>query len=139
MGVQFLGSIISLKTHFGTFLDVRGTNFVVYPCLFLFVIGMFLLSQVHYGITLLLSGAVIGLGYGNFLSCDQAIAVKSTSPHRLGLATSTYYMFLDIGYGIGPYLFGSLIPFAGYRGLYLMTAMVMFATIILYHFMYRTQ
>jgi len=132
-------TVIVSRPISGRLLDVRGANFVVYPCLFFFAIGMLLLSQANYGITLLLSGAIIGLGYGNFLSCGQAIAVKSTSPHRLGLATATYYMFLDIGYGIGPYLFGSLIPFAGYRGLYLLMAMVMFATIILYHFMYRTQ
>jgi MFS family permease len=137
--VVYAITVIVSRPISGRLLDVRGANFVVYPCLFLFAIGMFLLSQAHHGITLLLSGVIIGLGYGNFLSCGQAIAVKNTSPHRLGLATATYYIFLDIGFGIGPYLFGSLIPFAGYSGLYLMMAMVIFATIILYHFMYRTQ
>ncbi len=132
-------TVIISRPISGRLLDMRGANFVVYPCLFLFAIGMLLLSQANSGIILLLSEAIIGLGYGNFLSCGQAIAVKNTSPYRLGLATATYYMFLDVGYGIGPYLFGSLIPFAGYRGLYLLMAMVMFATIILYHFMYRSQ
>lgn len=130
-------TVIASRPISGRLLDIKGANFVVYPCLFLFAIGMFLLSQAYHGITLLLSGVIIGLGYGNFLSCGQAIAVKSTSPHRLGLATATYFMFLDLGYGVGPYIFGSLIPFAGYRGLYLLMAMVMCATIILYHFMYR--
>jgi MFS family permease len=98
---------------------------------------MLLLSQASHGITLLLAGAIIGLGYGNFLSCGQAISIKEAPPHRLGLATATYFMFLDVGFGVGPYLFGSLVPFTGYRGLYLTMAMVILATVFLYHFLYR--
>ncbi len=118
-------------------LDARGTNFVVYPCLFLFAVGMFLLGITNHGFTLLLSGAIIGLGYGNFLSCGQAIAIKGAPPDRLGLATATYYIFLDVGFGVGPYLFGSLVPFTGYSGLYLMMAAVILATIGAYYFLYR--
>ncbi len=87
---------------------MKGANIVVYPCLFIFAIGMLLFSQADHGITLLLAGAIIGLGYGNFLSCAQAISIKEAPPHRLGLATATYFIFLDVGFGIGPYLFGFL-------------------------------
>jgi MFS family permease len=130
-------TVIVSRPFSGRLLDVRGAHFVVYPCLLIFAIGMLLLSQANYGITLLLAGAIIGLGYGNFLSCGQAISIKGAPPHRLGLATATYYIFLDVGFGVGPYLFGSLVPFTGYRGLYLMMAMMMLATIILYYFLYR--
>ncbi len=129
--------VIVSRPFSGRFLDTKGANFVVYPCLVFFAIGMLVLSQANHGITLLVSGAIIGLGYGNFLSCGQAISVKSTSPNRFGLATATYYMFLDVGFGVGPYLFGSLVPITGYRGLYFVMAMVIFATIILYYFLYR--
>jgi MFS family permease len=135
--VVYASIVIISRPFSGRLLDARGTNFVVYPCLFIFAIGMLLLSQTNHGITLLLAGAIIGLGYGNFLSCGQAISIKGAPPHRLGLATATYYMFLDVGFGIGPYIFGSLIPFTGYRGLYLMMAVVTLATIILYSFLYR--
>lgn len=129
--------VIVSRPFSGRFLDAKGANFVVYPCLVFFAIGMLVLSQANHGITLLVSGAIIGLGYGNFLSCGQAISVKSTSPNRFGLATATYYMFLDVGFGVGPYLFGSLVPIAGYRGLYFVMAMVILATIILYYCLYR--
>ena len=132
-------TVIISRPFSGRLLDVRGANFVVYPCLLIFAIGMFLLSQTSHGITLLLAGAIIGLGYGNFLSCGQAISIKGAPPHRLGLATATYYIFLDVGFGVGPYLFGSLLPFTGYRGLYLMMAMVILATIVLYYFLYRNK
>jgi MFS family permease len=127
--------VILSRPFSGRLLDARGKNFVVFPCLFLFAVGMLLLGQSDSGMTLLLAGAVMGLGYGNFLSCGQAISIKEAPPDRLGLATATYYMFLDIGFGIGPYLFGSLVPFVGYRSLYFMMAAMIFATILLYTFL----
>ena len=130
-------TVIVSRPFSGRLLDSKGANFVVYPCLLIFAIGMLLLSQTNHGIMLLFAGAIMGLGYGNFLSCGQAISIKGAPPHRLGLATATYYIFLDVGFGVGPYLFGSLVPFTGYRGLYLMMAMVILATIILYYFLYR--
>jgi MFS family permease len=132
-------TVIISRPFSGRLLDVRGANFVVYPCLLIFAIGMLLLSQTSHGITLLLAGAIIGLGYGNFLSCGQAISIKGAPPQRLGLATATYYIFLDVGFGVGPYLFGSLLPFTGYRGLYLMMSMVILTAIILYYFLYRNK
>jgi MFS family permease len=124
----------------GRLLDVRSTRFVLYPCLFLFAIGLLLLSQTNSGVTLLLARALMGLDYGNFLSCGQAISIKEAPPKdRLGLTTSTYYIFLDVGFGIGPYLFGTLVPFMGYRSLYLMMAAVIIATMILYTFLYQKE
>jgi len=129
-------TVLASRPFSGRLLDIKGGNFVVYPCLIIYAIGMLLLSQANHGITLLLAGAIIGLGYGNFISCAQAISIKVVPLHRLGLATSTYFIFLDLGFGIGPYLLGFLVPFTGYRGLYLMMVIVILATIILYYFLH---
>ncbi len=135
--VVYSVTVIVSRPFSGRLLDMKGTNFVVYPCLAFFAISMLLFSQAYNGITLLLAGILMGLGYGNFLSSGQAISIKSAPPNRLGLATATYYIFLDIGFGIGPYVFGSLVTFMGYRSLYVLMAIVIFATIILYYFLYR--
>jgi MFS family permease len=119
----------------GRLLDIRGANFVAYPSLFIFAIGMLLFSLAEQGLVLLLAGAIIGLGYGNFISCAQAIAIKKVPPHRLGLATSTFFIFVDLGFGAGPYLLGSLVPWTGYRGLYLLMTLVILAAIPLYYFL----
>ena len=129
-------TVLVSRPFAGRLLDVKGANIVVYPCLFIFAIGMLLFSQSHHGITLLSAGAIIGLGYGNFLSCAQAISISVAPPHRLGLATATYFIFLDVGFGIGPYLFGFLVPFTGYRGLYLMMVIVILVAIVLYYFLH---
>jgi len=117
----------------GRLFDVRGANFVAYPCLVIYAVGMLLFSQAVNGIMLLLAGALIGLGYGNFISCAQAISIKDVPPHRLGLATATFFVFVDLGFGIGPYILGSLVPFTEYRGLYLMMTVVILATVPLYY------
>jgi MFS family permease len=127
-------TIMVSRPFSGRLLDLKGPNIVVYPCLIIFAAGMFLLSHATHQVTLLLAGAVIGLGYGNVQSCAQAISIKIVPPHRLGLATSTYFIFYDLGLGVGPYILGFLIPFAGYRGLYEMMILVILAAAVLYYF-----
>ncbi|WP_416828841.1 MFS transporter [Ectobacillus polymachus] len=120
----------------GRLFDSKGANLVIYPTLLVFAGGMLLLSQVHQGWTLLLAGAIIGLGYGNYTSSAQTVSVKVTPPHRLGLATSTFFIFMDLGFGIGPYLIGFLIPYTGYRGLYLTMVGIILLCMVLYYFMH---
>jgi MFS family permease len=120
----------------GRLFDIKGANIVAYPCLFIYAVGMLLYSQANDGITLLLAGSIMGLGYGNFLSCAQAISIKAIPRHRLGLATSTYFIFWELGFGVGPYLLGFLVPFSGYRGLYLVMVVMIIASTLLYYFLH---
>lgn len=131
--INAAASLISRPVS-GRLFDLRGADFVIYPCLFLFAAGMLLFSQAGSGSILLIAGAIIGVGYGNFMSCAQAVSLKGVPPHRFGLATATFYVFLDFGIGIGPYLLGTLVPLTGYRGLYLLMAALGLATIPIYYF-----
>jgi len=130
----FAITLLFSRPFSGRLFDVKGANFVVYPCLVIYAIGMLLLSHASHGITLLLAGVIMALGYGNFISCAQAISLKTVPLHRLGLATSTFFIFVDLGFGIGPYLLGALVPFTGFRGLYLTMVIVILAAIFLYYF-----
>lgn len=120
----------------GKVMDRKGSNIVIYPCMASFFIGMLLYSQAQNGVTLLLGAALIAFGYGSFNSIAQAIAIKVTPVHRFSLATSTYFIFFDLGLGIGPYFFGLLVPFFGYRGIYLIAAGFIMMSIVLYHFLH---
>ncbi|MDL2321813.1 MFS transporter [Desulfosarcina sp. OttesenSCG-928-B08] len=117
----------------GRLFDVRGENIAMYPAIFLFSMGMILLSQVRHGYMLLAASVLLGLGTGSIQSVGQAIAVKLTPSHRLGLANSTYFIFVDMGVGIGPLLFGLIVPFIGYRGIYLGAGVIAFACLLLYY------
>ncbi|WP_428911998.1 MFS transporter [Niallia sp. Krafla_26] len=120
----------------GKWMDQKGPNIVVYPCLIIFALGMLLFSQAHQGWTLLIAAALIGLGYGNFISIVQAIAIKVTPRSRVGLATSTYYILYELGLGVGPFLLGFLVPITGYRGLFFAMVFVILVSIILYYILH---
>lgn len=125
--------ILISRPFTGKMLDSRGGNSVAYPALVLFAVGMLLLSQAHSSFIFLLAAAFIGLGYGNFQSTTQALAIKVTPPHRMGLANSTYFIFLDLGLGLGPFLLGYLVPVIGYRGLYLSLVALIVIGIFVYY------
>lgn len=128
--------ILISRPFTGRLLDAKGANLVIYPSLIIFALGLVFLSQAHHSFTILLAGAIIGLGYGTIMSCSQAIAVKESPQHRIGLATSTFFICLDGGVGIGPFLLGYIIPVLGFRGLYATLAVVVFACIFLYYLLH---
>ncbi|WP_026565695.1 MFS transporter [Bacillus sp. UNC41MFS5] len=120
----------------GRIMDLKGANYIMYPCIIAFAGGLFLLSTARVSTILLAAGVLIGLGFGNLQSSTQAVAVKLTPPHRMGLATSTFFIFLDAGLGFGPYILGFIIPLTGYRTLYVILGAVVLASMVLYHFLH---
>lgn len=118
----------------GRMLDQKGDNIVIYPAILLFSISLLLLSQAAHGVILLLTAALMALGYGSLMSSAQAIAVKKTSRQRVGLAISTLFICMDAGMGIGPLLTGMLVPLVGYRGLYVVLSIIVLLCIVLYYF-----
>lgn len=120
----------------GRLMDAKGANIVIYPSLIVFAIGMVLFSQAYFGVILLVAAAFIGLGYGNFVSVAQTIAIQVSPTHRFGLATSTFYILYDLGLGAGPYLLGFIVPITGYRGLFLYMAGVVVIALVLYYFLH---
>jgi MFS family permease len=124
--------LIASRPFTGKLFDLKGENVIIYPCLILYAIGFLLLSQVEQGFFLLAAGALIGIGFGTFQSSAQAIAIKNAPKHRMGLATSTFYILYDTGIGMGPFLMGFLIPLTGFRGLYLVMVVLVACSIGLY-------
>lgn len=127
--VVFAVFLLASRPFTGRMFDVKGENAVIYPSLLLFAVGMVILSQSHHGITLLIAGALIGVGYGTFQSSCQAISIKEAPSNRMGLATSTFFTMYDFGIGVGPFLLGFLIPFTGFKGLFM--GMSVFAFVLL--------
>lgn len=129
--------VITVSRPFtGLLFDRKGENFVLYPCYIFLAIGLYLLSQAQNGFLMLLSGAFVGLGYGTFMSNGQAVCVKLSPIHRMGIATSTYFVALDFGLGIGPFLLGFLRPLVGFSGIYMLSAIIALGCLGLYHLLY---
>lgn len=120
----------------GRMLDLRGENSVLYPSIALFGIGLLVLSQADSTFVLLVAGAIIGVGWGTLQSSAQTVVVGQVPRHRVGLATSTFFVFYDLGMGIGPFLLGYLVAGIGFRGLYIVMAAIAFISLPLYYFLH---
>ncbi|MGG4489383.1 MFS transporter [Metabacillus idriensis] len=134
--IVYAAAVLASRPFTGRLMDKKGANFIMYPAFLLFGAGMFLLSTAGISFIFLLSGVLIGLGFGNMQSATQAIAVKLTPPHRMGLATSTFFIFLDAGLGFGPYLLGFVIPVTGYSTLYVILGIAVLASSLLYYYLH---
>ena len=120
----------------GVIFDHKGENYVLYPCYICLAIGLFLLSITGASWQLLLSGVFVGLGYGTFMSNGQAVCIKLTPSYRISVALSTYFVALDLGIGVGPYVLGSLHGLLTFPQLYAVAAIVAVACFIMYHAFY---
>ena len=138
-GVFFLvysAAVLMTRPVTGKILDRYGANVILYPAFIMTAVGFFTLGQATAGGVLLLAGFLIGLGFGNFQSAAQAVCVKVAERENVGLATSTFFIMLEIGLGFGPFFLGMVIPFTGYGGLYQLLVFSIVAAMIIFHFVY---
>lgn len=127
--------VILTRPVTGKLLDSKGANVIIYPALIIFAIGMYLFSTTTTSIVFIIAAICIGIGYGNFTSVAQAVAVKETPRERMGLATSTFFVLYDIGLGFGPYVLGKIVPHIGYRDTFSWMVGVIVLSIVLYYFL----
>ncbi len=120
----------------GKLFDSRGEHGIIYPALLLLAGGLFVLAGAGSSAEILLSAVLIGAGFGNFQSTSQAAVIKLVPRRRFAQATSTFYILLDLGVGLGPYLLGFAVPVYGYNGLFLITAGVAFCALPLYRLLH---
>lgn len=120
----------------GKLLDTKGENIVVYPSFIFFAISLLLISLAENGLILLLAGGLLALGYGTIMSSMQSVVGKVSPPHRLGLAISTFFICLDAGMGIGPYILGLITEQFGFHTMYIVLAVAIFFLIPAYYFVH---
>lgn len=131
--IVYTAAVLVSRPFTGKLMDRKGANFIMYPAFILFGAGLLLLSSASKSVTFLLAGALIGLGFGNISSVGQTIAVNLATPHRMGLATATFFIFFDIGNGFGPSLLGLVIPTTGYNAMYAILGIIVFTMSVLYY------
>ncbi|GGZ02261.1 MULTISPECIES: MFS transporter [Shewanella] len=120
----------------GKLFDRKGDNIVMVPSFVLFAAGLCLLGLSDSNIAVLASGALIGMGFGTFMSCSQAIVIKLSPSDSIGKANSTFFIFMDLGVGLGPLLLGKVIPLLQFSGMYELLAVVMLMCLVSYHFLH---
>ena len=114
--------LFAVRPVVGKLEDRRGENFVVYPTLLFAMSGFVVLSRLHGLGGTLASAVLMSCGFGCLFTALQALAMKRAEPARMGVVTSTFFLFVDSGNGLGSAVMGSLVPLLGYRGMFLVCA-----------------
>lgn len=129
-----LYAVASLLTRpiTGKFYDAHGPIVLIFSTLVLMIMGLLLLAAHGGSWAVLLAGAIMGLGFGNFQSLSQVSGISLVPRERFAQATSTIFIFFDLGVGMAPYLSGFLVEPVGYAGIFGINAFVVALTIPLY-------
>ena len=117
----------------GRVFDRRGADVLVYPGIALFAAGTVALGFAQNAAVFLAAGAVVGLGYGLLFPSLQTLAIQSSPPERGGIATSTYFVLFDAGYGAGSYALGLVAAGGGYGRMYVVSAAIVSCSALLYY------
>lgn len=108
----------------GNVCDRKGPKYVVYPCLLAFTVGLLVLGYTHGSVSMILAGALIGIGYGSVTPIFQTQIISSVEPHKIGVANSLFFNAMDAGLAIGAFVMGLMVEGVGYRAIYLVGAVL---------------
>ncbi|WP_341356921.1 MFS transporter [Rossellomorea sp. y25] len=132
--VVFAAAMLLSRPFTGRLFDRSGPDAVIYPSLFIFAIGLILLSVTHSVVLLLIAGTLIGLGYGALLPSFQTMSIQAAPKKRTGHATATFFIFYDLGIAVGSFVLGVFSFQLGFSALYIICALVVLLTVLAYKF-----
>lgn len=130
--IVFAAAMIMVRPMTGRLYDTKGPHTVIYPSFLFFAAGLFLLSSIHSVTALIISGVLIGVGYGSIVPCFQALAIQLAPKHRSGHATSTFFTLFDSGMALGAFVLGGVSAQSGYSALYILCGVIIIFTIPVY-------
>lgn len=133
----YAGASLLTRPITGKFYDAHGPVVLIFSTLLLMIVGLLLLASHAGSWVVLLAGAIMGLGFGNFQSLSQVSGISLVPRERFAQATSTIFIFFDLGVGMAPYLSGFLVQPVGYAGIFAINAAVVALTIPLYWIVWK--
>lgn len=116
--LSFAASMIISRPMIGKIIDKKGASYLVIPSLILFSLGMIAMGLTNSFTLVIISGIILGLSYGCVFPCFQTIAVQSCPSERSGSAMGTFFLFYDLGFGIGAIVLAKISNYTGYSNMY---------------------
>jgi MFS family permease len=126
-----VGTLVS-RIFLGRIYDSRGENAALLPFFLLGIIGFFLYAEASEGWHLVFAGIFLGFLMAQLSSVVQSVVVRKAPKSRYSVAISTFNVFLDLSYCVGPMLHGALKDALGFRGNFLLMAAIAIADMALY-------
>jgi MFS family permease len=125
----------------GKIYDRKGPQYVIFPATLLLAASLWAILAAHSAPLLFLAALGYGAAAGSLFPALQSLTISSVERPRHTMATATFYVFYDIGFGIGVAFLGYLsgrsggyaaafdgallftgLLFAGYLTLYILTS-----------------
>ncbi|MFZ2259372.1 MAG: MFS transporter, partial [Luteococcus japonicus] len=100
----------------GILQDRHGDTSIMVPIIVAMIAGLALTASATSYWALVGAGALLGLGYGTLVPAGQTVALNLVGSSRAGIGVGSYFLFVDAGTGIGPFVLGALVEPLGYRG-----------------------
>ena len=121
-GFFIISAAAMLATRFGSslFMDKYPPIYILIPAAAMSSLSLVMLAFADSRATLLLAGVPFGLGFGIVVPLLSSVAVKRSPRNRTGVANSTYYLCLNLGFGFGAFVGGKTIDAFGFRHAFLL-------------------
>ena len=119
--VYFIGHVLAImvsRPFVGRVYDRIGHSVIIVPGVLSMIIGLVLLSHSHAVPLLVVASVFYGLGFGAVQPSLQAWAINRSPFDRKGAANGTFLCSIDLGYGIGGVLMGSVASLTSYAVMY---------------------
>lgn len=117
----------------GKVFDQYGPNIIMFFSFCSFIVCLLLLAFAQNFLMIILAGIFCALGYANAASSAQALAIKLAPKEKMGLANSTFFIALDFGIGVSPYLLGIIEPSIGFANVYALCIVLVAIAMALYY------
>lgn len=116
--IAYATTMFLFRPFLGRLQDRRGDNVVIYLGLVNFIISLVILAVADQDWQVIIAGAFSGLGYGTLMPAAQSVAVRVVERREFGSALSTFFLLVDVGFGLGPIILGVVISALGFTVLY---------------------
>jgi len=125
-------SITVSRPFFGRLADRKGYDIVMVFGLIFCGLAMLIIYLAHSLPVFILAAIAYGIGYGAVQPTTQALSVLYVPLERRGAATATFFLFLDLGLGVGSVLWGFVAQYIGYDFMYLMVIIPSLLALLVY-------
>lgn len=108
--------IVVSRPAAGVLQDRLGDMSIMVPIIVFLLAGVVMTATATNGFTLLAGGALLGLGYGTLVPAGQTVAINLVGTSRASTGVASYFLLVDLGTGLGPFVIGTLATVLGSRG-----------------------
>ncbi|MGO4886942.1 MFS transporter [Anaerobacillus sp. MEB173] len=126
-------SLVLTRPIAGKWFDRNGPFLIITIGTVLYFIGIIFLGLASGAFLFYLAAIVIGVGYGSLQPSYQAMIIQDAESHRLGAATATFFIMVDVGIGLGAFIFGFIIPLIGYNNMFLFSSTFLVLSYLLFY------